>query len=356
MPGFPFPSITQQVAAHLEKELRRGRWKGAMPGRNQLVKELGVSGRTVELALQLLEKEGLLAPQGAGRPRRIELPENLDAPALRVGMLAYEDLNRRLDYMVDLRHMLVEAGHVAFFASRTLLDLGMDVKRIDRLVEASEASAWVVISAPRPVLEWFSEQTRPAFALFGRREGVRIAAGGPDHAPPMRAAVRRLIALGHRRIVMLDRWGARGSGPEPAARAALEEMAEHGSLTGTYNLPTWNASPGGLRRILDELFRVTPPTALIIDEAFLYHAAREHLAQRGILAPRDVSLICVDADPTFDWCEPSVAHIRWDSRPLVQRIMRWADNVARGRKDLRQILIKAEFVDGGTVGPAPRPR
>ncbi len=324
-----------------------------MPGRNQLVRELGVSGRTVELALQLLEKEGWLVPQGAGRPRRIELPKQIAAPTLRVEIFPDEALARKVGYLVDLRHRLAEAGHVAAFAPRNMLELGMDVARIRRLVEASEARAWVVVSAPRHVLEWFSEQSRPAFALFGRREGVRIAAGGPDHAPPMRTAVKRLIALGHRRIVMLDRWGARGAGPERAARAALEEMAEYGFSTGAYNLPAWDASPAGLRQILDELFRVTPPTALIIDEAFLYHAAKEHLAQRGILAPRNVSLICVDGDPTFDWCEPSVAHICWDSRPLVKRIMRWASNVARGREDLRQTFVKAQFVDGGTIGPAP---
>jgi DNA-binding transcriptional MocR family regulator len=44
-----------------------------MPGRDELVKALGVSGKTVELALDLLEKEGLLVSQGPGRRRRISL-------------------------------------------------------------------------------------------------------------------------------------------------------------------------------------------------------------------------------------------------------------------------------------------
>lgn len=352
----PFLPITEQVAAHLGEELRRGRWKGAMPGRNQLVKELGVCGRTVELALQLLEKKGLLVPQGAGRPRRIELPENLDAASLRLTILHDESLAQKVGYMIDLRHMLEEGGHMVSFAPKSALDLGMDVKRIKRLVETNKANAWMVISAPRHVLEWFAEQPLPAFALFGRRDGVRIAAAGPDHVPPMRAAVQRLIAHGHRRIVKLDRWSARGSGPDRSARAAFEEMEKHGLPTGDYNRPAWNATPTGLRRMLDELFRVTPPTALILDEAFIFHAAKEHLAQRGILAPRDVSLICVDEDPTFEWCEPSVAHIRWDPQPVVQRILRWVNNVARGKEDRRQTLTKAEFVDGGTVGPAPGAR
>jgi hypothetical protein len=32
---------------------------------------------------------------------------------------------------------------------------------------------------------------------------------------------------------------------------------------------------------------------------------------------------------------------------------RWADHVARGRDDRRQSFTKAEFVEGGTIGPVP---
>ena len=83
-----------------------------------------------------------------------------------------------------------------------------------------------------------------------------------------------------------------------------------------------------------------------------YIAALQFCANRGLRVPQDVSLICTDADPTFAWCQPSVAHIRWDSRPVVRRIVRWAANVSCGQEDLRQTLTPAEFVPGGTIGPA----
>lgn len=72
--------------------------------------------------------------------------------------------------------------------------------------------------------------------------------------------------------------------------------------------------------------------------------------------PEDVSLVCTDDDPYFAWCLPSVAHIRWDSAPLVRRIVRWVDNLSRGRDDVRQVMVPAEFVAGGTIGPAPEMR
>jgi hypothetical protein len=40
-------------------------------------------------------------------------------------------------------------------------------------------------------------------------------------------------------------------------------------------------------------------------------------------------------------------------RPIVRRIVRWADNIAKGKTDLRQSFTKSSFVQGGTIGPAP---
>jgi DNA-binding LacI/PurR family transcriptional regulator len=191
----------------------------------------------------------------------------------------------------------------------------------------------------------------PAFALFGRRSSVRIAGAGPDKLRAMQMATRRLIALGHRKIVMLLREEHRKPQPGPYARAFLEELDKHGISTSPYNLPDWEASGDGLRRCLDSLFRVTPPSAVILDEVFILNLAQHHLARRGILAPEHVSLVCSDPYPFFDLACPSVAHIHWEPRQVVRRIVRWAANVARGKEDLRQTMTPAKFIEGGTIGP-----
>ena len=77
----------------------------------------------------------------------------------------------------------------------------------------------------------------------------------------------------------------------------------------------------------------------------------QFLASRGIRVPSEVSLVCTDPDPSFAWSDPPVAHLRWDSRPLVRRIVRWANNASRGKEDIRQTTVPAEFVVGGTIGP-----
>lgn len=51
-------------------------------------------------------------------------------------------------------------------------------------------------------------------------------------------------------------------------------------------------------------------------------------------------------------CHPQFAHMHWDNRLIVRRVVRWVDAVREGRADRRIINIAAEFVPGGSIGPA----
>ena len=68
--------------------------------------------------------------------------------------------------------------------------------------------------------------------------------------------------------------------------------------------------------------------------------------------PTLISIRVGIGDPNFNQCEPSVSHIRWkSSRPLVNRIVSWVNNISQGKEDTRQTFIKSEFIEGGTIGP-----
>lgn len=351
MPLIRILSAVEQVAAYLREELSRGQWSGHLPGVDRLAPELGVSRKTLEAALRQLEAEGVLTRNGPRRRRSIEAHGLQPPPALRVSILLSEAADRQVGYMVDLQHELARVGHQTGFAEASMSECGMSVRRIARMIEKTPADAWVVTAAPREVLRWFHERSLPVCALFGRRRGLPIAGVGPDKPPAYALATRKLIAMGHRRIVLLARRMRRLPEPGSSEQAFLNELAAHGIPRGPYHLPDWEESIEGFHAGLDALFRVTPPTALIIQEAVLFTAAQQFLARRGLRVPEDVSMICTDADPTFAWCKPSVAHIRWDSRPVVRRIVRWAANLSSGKPDVRQVLTPAEFVPGGTIGP-----
>jgi len=142
--------------------------------------------------------------------------------------------------------------------------------------------------------------------------------------------------------------------PFPAAyeQAFLDELEALGIPTGSYHLPDWENEVRAFHKCLDFLFSHTPPTAIFLSEARMFVAAQHHLARMGLVAPRDVSLICDDSDSAFLWCDPPISHMRWDSRPVVSRIIRWAGRVARGIPDRRQRFTLAKFIEGGTIGPA----
>lgn len=348
-----FKSKVDQVADYLRENMMRGKWAENIPGRNELAKQFGINSKTVEEALRQLEGEGLLVAQGAGRRRRIAIPNHTKGNSLRVAVLNYEPETRSENYIVDMLHQLADAKHIVISPRKTLLDLGMKVDRIAKLVEQeTQADAWVVVGGSRLVLEWFAEQPFPVFAVFGRRRGLPIAGAGPNKPPALQVMTERLIQLGHKRIIMMVRRERRLPEPGTTERTFLNTMEANGIQPGSFHLPDWEESGNGFQKCLEGLFRFTPPTALIVDEAPFFMAAMQFCTKRGFRVPEDLSIACCDHDPAFSWCSPQITHIRWESQAIARRIVSWASNVSRGRSDIRQTDSKAVFVEGGTIGPA----
>lgn len=353
-------SPAKQVAAYLENEILGGRWRDQLPGVIRLSSELGVNRTTLQAGIQLLEKCGLVESGGEKKRRRIVMPKNSTpaklpgAQRLRVRILLFnkgDETSRDMLHLVQHLHM---TRHDPEFASRSLWSLGMDVRRVARFVEKNPADAWVVIAGSREILEWFAGQPFPCFALLGSFPGLNLAGAKPDKIAAQRVAVHRLMQLGHRRIVKVVMNDRIHPVPGQIEQAFLNDLESFGILTGPYNLPAWGENPAMFYKRLDSLFRHTPPTAVFLDAVSLFHAARDHLAKKGIVAPRDVSLICDDPDISFAWMQPSVANIHWSFQPLVRRVAQWLDHVASGKDDRRQTLIKAKFIEGGTIGPVAK--
>jgi len=348
-----FSNLTDQVADLLREGMFSGRWQGTLPGRDQLAKELGVSHTTMEAAMRRLTKEGLLASQGSGKRRRITVSESDMVPRdFRVHYLSYESMSPGIPQVLDLMAQLRKAGFAVEDAPKSLLDLDMDVKRIAGLVQQNPADAWIIGSGSREVLEWFSQQPTPAYAYFGNKADIPIAGCGIRR--DLHVLVRNLVELGHRRIVLLIREEHLKPKLSFFATLFMEALEMAGINPGPYNLPVWGYQPEGLRRCMDSLYKVTPPTALITTEISILLSVRDYQAQRGIMAPRDVSLINLDPSPFFAWCDPLVAHFSWDTKSLNRRVVRWAKNVALGKEDKRQIFTTTKFIEGGTIGPAPK--
>ena len=356
-------SITDQTAGHLRDGLRTGRWRGELPGVLRLAAECGVSKDTMRAALRLLETEGLLSPGRAGG-RRTVLATESEGPArsprgkarsLRVAILLQEPLATESDplhqTLNNIQRDLEAAGHTVTFAEKTQTQLRSQPARIAKLVAATPADAWIVVTATRPLLAFFAAQPLPAIALGGRSLGLDMASSGVDGTPGICAATRRLLTLGHRRIVLICARAWRQPAGGRTATAFAAELAAHGVAAGDYALPDFEPTAAGLRALFESLFRVTPPTALITESSDFAVAALAFLARRRLAVPRDVSLVCLYPDVAFRWCDPPVAQLRHDESHVVQRVIRWCRAIARGHEDHQPVLVPAQFEEGGTVGP-----
>lgn len=355
MAHFSVQSPAQQLAKHLREEIGNGVWTETMPGTIKLAADLGLDRRVVIQALKLLEKEGLVKSQGNGLPRQIvSSMARKEATPLRIMVLLYESNDTQDYYITEMVHQLQAAGHRVSYAANTMSALGMDVVRIANMAQKTKADAWVVRSGPQKVLEWFANQEAPCFALFGRHAEFPIASVNADKTTVIGDIVLRLHELGHRRMVMVVREERRKPQPGANEREFLATLSKLGIHTGSYNMPDWGNSREGLNRCITSLFKHTPPTALIFGEPGLYLSTRQQLSDRGIIAPRDVSMVSMDPNPSFDWFHPPISHITWDSKPWITRVLKWADNIALGMDDRKKTLTKASFVEGSTIGPPPQ--
>lgn len=348
-----FTTKVDQTAAALMEGIERGKWSHELPGRQILADEFGVDPKTVERALQQLEQKGVLVCQGRGRKRRIASKKS-SRNVLKITFLTYEKSDHIQVYHEELLERIRQAGHVASIAAKTMHDLGMNVNRVTRYVQSVETDAWIVSSGSREILEWFARQPVPVFAEFGRNDGIPLPSVKIDKVPAMRSAVRKLVSMGHRRIVMLAREERRKPTPGETELQFLKELEAHGIKTGPYNLPDWTNNIADYHRCLDSLFGKTPPTALFITEAPHFMTTVLYLSRRGIMVPQDVSLICHDPDTAFSWCQPMATHISWDIRQVANHVLDWVNRLASGKNIANQSFVNATLVGDGTMGPAPK--
>jgi DNA-binding LacI/PurR family transcriptional regulator len=353
-------SLPELTAGVLREGLLAGRWGKRLPGETKLAHELGVGRNTVQAALRLLEAEGLLGGRGAGRSRSVtgaRPGSGARRSALRVGVLLHERMVDEnpglLGILAKLQHEIEQAGHVCFLSRSCQASLRHDTGRIANYLAEMQANAWVVVAPRREVAQWFAAQPVAAIALGGGNPDVNLAGTGMLASPARVEALRRLLDLGHRRIVLICLRHLCQPVPSLPVRSFTAELDAHGvSWSYAYNVPEWEETPAGFRALLTRLFAVSPPTALILDETPRLMAALGFLTERGLRVPEQVSLFVGQWDSSLAWGHPPIAHVRWDDTPLVRRVVRWLGAVVKGHPDRKMVLFPAELVPGGSLAPA----
>lgn len=351
-------SLVDQTAVCLRERLATGYWKGELPGVRQIASELGVSKNTVCAALRHIEAEGILAASGCGRRWRI-----LDHPTvsnrakrqLRLGILLHDRLDSAhapiVLMVLQMCRDLESAGHVCVFMDKSLTEMHHDPKRISRMVKEAHADAWIVVRGSAEVLSWFANEGMRCFAIGGDYETIPVAAAGHSVTHAITEATEHLLALGHRRIVLLTSGIYRLHGWRDFVPVFVDALARHGIEANGYHIPHWEESPDGLHAILENLFRVTPPTAMIVPQPRHAHAIIAFAMSRGLQIPRDLSLIVQFHSHTLQWCRPVPAHFEWKFELLAREAIHWVEKVAHGHAPFAQKHFQCALVPGGSIAP-----
>jgi len=348
----------EQTAAHLREGIRGGRWSDKLPGVLALATECDVSPATMRAAVRLLEQEGWIRGEGAGRARMVCVPEVTDkagSRSLRVtilpGMrLADEDAAFQ-KVVMRLQHELEMAGHECRVAVKSQEELGHDAGRIERFVRSHPSDAWVVVGPNGAVVKWFVAQPVPAICIGGEILDQPIAGTGLTSQEVSGEVMHHLVGLGHRRILFLWPDYRRSLKRESPNNQLAQALADVGCEMTSYHMPVWKPTPEGLRTVLGKAFQLTPPTAIITAYGKWMAGVLSFLADRGLRAPKDISLFSLNEDDWFAWKEPQISCLRGGDTLMVRRIVRWVDAIPRGKADRRFIGYPMQWVQGGTIGP-----
>jgi DNA-binding LacI/PurR family transcriptional regulator len=326
-----------------------------------LADELEVSVHTVRAAIRLLVRESLLT-EGTGREACRILATGVNAaPAerrqLRVAILIHRPLTRQAGALhAELLSLVGEMrrdGHDCFFVNTPDGKDSQKTGYLPQLVESNAADAWVVYRSNLEVLRWFEAKGVPALAAGGRSEESILASATFCMKGALRELVRRLVALGHRRLVMISAGNSRRPEFSPLLRAFRDELEKAGVKPGEYHTPDWDESPAGLVVLLDSLFKVTPPTALICWHPNSAFGLISWLVARRIKVPEELSVFTLHDDSAFGWLLPglTLAHIEFNGAFWNRRVREWLRSVAAGSPDRLALTQGVKLVVGNTLGP-----
>lgn len=294
------------LIAQVEQTLRRAVKEGAFPGDRlptavALSEQLGVSRETVRLALDSLQRDGLLVKH---RRRGTfvnapTVPTTLIPTSTIVGYLQADYSPEQGEAEVITRATsgcmidgaLAEAGNAGFqmvVRSARIVTLR---KAFDELTAQARLRGVIFASiAEEKLLRRLSGMNIPAVLLDHDLHLPKLSSIRPDAAGRAKLAVRKLAEMGHRRIALahwhqadLNPWHLRGyrEGMREAGLRCRREWEMFVRIT-----------PAGGAEVVDAILRASPPpTAVICFSNPLASFVFEAAAERGLAVPQQLSIV-----------------------------------------------------------------
>ncbi len=177
------------------------------------------------------------------------------------------------------------------------------------------------------------------------REDLRQVTVGTDNVRGGRLAAEHLVARGRSRLAFLGDIGA----PEFAARyAGFEWAAREAGITGELTaLPVHLTTEESYRTIVDFLSSRPAPDGVLCASDVIAMSTLRALAERGLAAPRDVSVVGFDDVPLASHTAPPLTTVRQNigrgARTMVALLQRQLAG-----EQVSSVLMQPELVVRGS--------
>jgi hypothetical protein len=328
-------NLVAECVRVLRLRLSSGEWSGLLPGERRLAESLQVGRDTIRLALQQLERDGILAPAAAGARRRVlssvgRTPDAATAVPLKIGLLAHRPLEQLPQPMLleidRIRVALADKGGSLEVFAPGWYEQKNPAKRLEDLVGGERCSAWLLLRSSAAVQGWFMSSRLPALIRGYPHPGIALPHLDVDWEATARHAAGLLWRMGHRRVVVLSPADPL-KGVEAAVRGVLGLQEPGFEAT----VLVENGSTAGVGRVLARALHFkSPPTALIATRPRQAATALTWMASQGLLVPRDLSLVTLAWEPFLDHLVPEISGYRTDPESVAKLVVRRLERLAAG--------------------------
>ncbi|MBK1831924.1 substrate-binding domain-containing protein [Verrucomicrobiaceae bacterium R5-34] len=361
MPHLDRTSLAEQLARALSEEIENGVWTKRLPGYRVLGKRFGVSRPTCERALLILESNGLIGPAEPGKMRAV-LRQKVKTPNTE---------RMHLLIVIDSRHPPTQLDAALIKRMEDFwISEGGETSRVEgdltRIHQPTYLlKKWLQMSGANCVLfetitpEWIAHLEH--FGLHCYATGGHIGAGsgllsgcGFKLVLCIDTLFRKLLALGHRRILLVL---ARATDEESMAEAIrrttdpiLAETWDGEEITFSIEVPDLT-NPSDWHHWWQSTLDREQPSVVVTENAFQGLCLNTYCLERGIQMPRDMSIVVLEDADFLTWLKPPATRYRYLYNEAFRHFRDW---VRGGFSPGSVKALSAEQVGGASLGPAPQ--
>lgn len=330
----------------LEEEIKSGLWPDKLPGYRALCEGYQVSRKTMTSALQILTRRDVILPPEGNRSRRINPQLNNSASDRSIkGRTSVLFLCSKLyllegaqtrDMIDGLQHFFQKL-HWQIHHENTPEILDKPGPKLKRISKQYKDCRWLVFNPSRKTINWCHDQQIRIICAGGSYNSSPVPYVGVKMVNILEQAVKHLVQSGHRRITALI------DAKSYQLKYDLETiLGSYGiQFLANYHLPEVHAlNTEQLNRRFENLFSITPPTAVILHTQEQLICFYSFCIKRGLRIPEDVSVIVAEKLAELQWFLPQLTHFEFPIQLGIKQLAKYIEHYPSTRQNQKFLAPK----------------